>query len=153
MRRLAIAACGSAALLVCLSANAYGASAPNPCTVLHPSKIAAAFDRPSAPASKLTAYHEAGRSFRKCTWGKGKVTLSVTTGPSFTLGSFGGPGIRTHPVEGLGARSWYSHDDSPQFQYADVFFMRPPFYGDIHINGNLPFADILALARALYRAE
>jgi hypothetical protein len=31
--------------------------------------------------------------------------------------------------------------------------MRSPFAGDVHTNGNLPFVDILALARDVYRAE
>lgn len=156
MRRLIVSVCvPSAVLLLAVPAAATAASAPNPCTVIQPSKIADAFHRGGAPKSKLTSRHEDGRTERTCKWGKGKDTLSITTGPTYTIGGVGGPPgtIKTHPVEGLGAMSWYAHDDNPAYEYADVFFMHAPFSGDVHIDGNLPFADVLALARALYKAE
>jgi len=155
VRRLILSACAPAAVLLIAAPGALAAGAPNPCTVIHPSKVAAAFHRAGAPKSKLTSRHEEGGSFRTCTWGKGKNTLSVTTGPSYKIGGFGSPPgtITTHPVEGLGPESWYAHEDNPQFEFADVLFMHAPFYGDVHIDGNLPFADVLALARALYKAE
>lgn len=155
MRRAGLACCLVTALAAVGASGAWAANAPDPCTVLQPSKIAAAFHPKSVPSSHLTVRHELGKTFRKCTWGKGKTLLSITTGSSYTIGGFGGPPgtISTHPVEGLGAKSWYAHDDNPAYQYADVTFMHGPFSADVHIDGNLPFADILALARAVYKAE
>ena len=155
MRRVSLIGCVLAGATGFGASSASAAVPPDPCTVLHPSKIAAAVHPKAVPHSHLGIRHELGKTFRTCTWGKGKTTFSITTGPSYTLGGFGGPPgtISTHPVEGLGAKSWYAHDDNPAYQYADVLFMHAPFSGDVHINGNLPFADILALARSLYKAE
>ncbi len=148
---------GLAATAICLlsPALADAAGAPNPCTILQPSKVAAAFHQGSAPASHLTTSHELGKTFRTCTWGKGGRTFSIETGPRYTIGGFGGPPgtMTTHPVEGLGHESWYAHDDNPKYRYADVFFFHGAFYGDVHTNGNLPFADILSLARLVYKAD
>lgn len=148
----------AAAVAMCLAATptlAEAAGPPNPCTILQPSKVAEAFHQGSAPVSHLTTRHEQGKTFRRCTWGKTGRTFSIETGPRYTIGGFGGPPgtITTHPVEGLGDESYYSHDDNPMYEYADVFFMHGPFYGDVHTNGNLPFADILSLARLVYRAD
>ena len=136
------------------ASSAGAAPAPNPCGILTPHTLAASFHG-AVPASHLTSRHERGKTFKTCTWRQGKASLSVTTGPSYVLGGFGGPPsmIVTKPVHGLGPHSIYSHDDNPQFQFADVLFMRSPFSGDVHTNGNLPFVDILALARDVYRAE
>jgi len=156
VRRLILSACAPAAVLLIAAPNAVAGGAPNPCTVLQPSKIADAFHRGSAPKSKLTGRHEDGGKFRTCKWGKGKNTLSITTGPSYKIGGFGGGGpgaVSTHPVEGLGAESWYFHNDNPQFEFANVLFMHAPFSGGVDVAGNLPFADVLALARTLYKAE
>jgi hypothetical protein len=155
MRRAGLIGCVLVGAVALAASSASAASAPDPCTVLQPSKIAAAFHPKAVPSSHLSTRHEDGKSFRTCTWGKGKTTFSITTGPSYTVGGFGGPPgtISTHPVEGLGPKSWYAHDDNPAYQYADVFFMHGPFSGDVHIDGNLPFANILALARRVYRAE
>jgi hypothetical protein len=133
---------------------ASAAQPPNPCGILPAHTLAVSFHG-AVPASHLTVRHERGKTFRTCTWRQGKASLSVTTGPSYVLGGFGGPPgmIVTKPVHGLGSHSIYSHDDNPQFQFADVLFMRAPFSGDTHTNGNLPFVDILALARDVYRAE
>jgi len=153
--RNGVICCVLAGVALLGASSATAAGPPNPCTVLQPSKIAAAFHPKAVPGSHLTVRHELGKTFRTCTWGKGKTTLAITTGPSYKVGGFGGPPgtISTHPVEGLGANSWYAHDDNPAFQYANVLFMHAPFSGEVHINGNLLFADILSLARALYKAE
>ena len=156
MRRLILSACAPAAVLLIAAPGALAAGAPNPCTVIQPSKIAAAFHRAGAPKSKLTRRHEDGGTVRICTWGKGKNTLSISTGPSYKIGGFGGGGpgtISSHPVENLGPESWYFHNDNPQYEFANVLFMHAPFSGEVYIHGNLPFADVLALARALYKAE
>lgn len=155
MRRTVLIGCLLASGVPLATSSAYAAGPPNPCTVLQPSKIAAAFHPKAVPASHLTARHELGKTFRTCTWGKGKNTFSITTGPSYTIGGFGGPPgtISTHPVEGLGAKSWYAHDDNPAYEYANVTFTHGPFSGNVHVDGNLPFADILALARSVYKAE
>ncbi len=157
MPRLIASVCAAAAVvLLAVPAAATAASAPNPCTVIRPSKIADAFHRGSAPKSKLTSRHQNGRTERTCTWGKGKNTFSITTGPSYTIGGFGGGGpgtMRSHPVEGLGPESWYFYNDNPQYEFANVLFMRAPFSGEVDVQGNLPFADVLALARTLYKAE
>jgi hypothetical protein len=147
-----------AAAAACFSASpalVQAAGPPNPCTILQSSKVADAFHQASAPASHLTTRHEGGKTFRTCTWGKKGRTFSVTTGPRYTVGGFGGPPgtITTHPVLGFGQDSYYSHDDNPQYEYADVFFMHGPFSGDVHTNGKLPFADILSLAKVVYKAD
>ncbi len=147
-----------AAAATCLAVSpglADAAGPPNPCTVLQPSKVAKAFHRASAPSSHLTIRHELGKTFRTCTWGKTGRTFSITTGPRYTIGGFGSPPgtITTHPVEGLGDESRYAHNDNPQYEFTDVFFIHGPFSGDVHTNGNLPFADILSLARLVYTAD
>ena len=148
---------GLVAVATCLLSPtlADAAGAPNPCTILQPSKVADAFHQGSAPASHLTTRHELGKTFRTCTWGKGGRTFSITTGPRYTIGGFAGPPgtITTRPVAGLGADSVYAHDDNPKYEYADVFFMHGAFFGDVHTNGKLPFADILSLARLVYKAD
>jgi hypothetical protein len=151
---VAVALCATC-FAVCPTLAIAAAGPPNPCTVIHPSKVAEAFHQPSAPASHLTIRHEQGKTFRTCTWGKTGRTFSITTGPRYTVGGFGGPPgtMITRPVSGLGSESVYAHDDNPMYQYADVFFMHGPFSGDVHTNGNLPFADILSLARLVYKAD
>ena len=114
MRQLKSSFLAFAAAAACFSASpalAQAAGPPNPCTILQPSKVADAFHQASAPASHLTTRHELGKTFRTCTWGKKGRTFSITTGPRYTVGGFGGPPgtITTHPVLGLGQESRYAH--------------------------------------------
>ena len=154
MRALLLAALAATACLI-VSAAASAATAPNPCTVVPASTVAAVFQKSSAPPHHVSTRAEGpGRAYRTCTWQKAKNIFTITTGPSFTSGGYGGPpGFKLVHVQGLGPQGVYAYDDNPRYRFANVSFTHGSLSGDVNIRGNLPFSSILSIARTVYAAE
>ena len=150
-----IGAAGAIASL-CAAAAAGGAGAaavPNPCTLVSPAVVSSTVGLSSTLSGKLSTRPDGKVKQSLCTFTHGAATLEIVVAPHQPSGGYGGPPgmVMTHP-SGLGTGATFAYGTNPRFLFANASFTKGSLDGGVYDNGKLPTADILSLAKIVYKA-
>ena len=79
--------------------------------------------------------------------------LEIMIAPHQTSGGSGGPpGMVIQKPSGLGTGATFAYDTNPKYEFANASFTKGGFDAGVWDNGKYPNADILSLARLVYKA-
>jgi hypothetical protein len=154
--RLARAAATSVGLAVALSSAGSSAAAPtvpNPCTLLAAPLLSSAVGLSGVTLHSARSTRPDGK-FRQalCTFTHGAAKLEISIAPHQPPGGYGGPpGMVVTKPSGLGLGATFIYDVNPRYSFASAAFTKGGFDAGVWDNGKLPNADILTLARTVYK--
>jgi len=127
---------------------------PDPCTIVPVSTLWSTVGlRGVAQRGTVRIWPDGKRKQALCTFKHGDAKVEILIAPHAPLGPFGDPAgtVMTKP-RGLGAGATYTYDRSRAFTFASVVFIKGAFDADVWDNGKFSNADILLLARTVFKA-
>ena len=130
------------------------APVPNPCKVVPFSTISTSVGLQGASlVGKLSTRPDGTLKQTLCTFKHDAAALEIYVAPHQQSGGSGGPpGMVLSKPTGLGAGATFAYDQDPKYEFANASFTKGAFDAGVWDNGKFPAADVLALARIVYKA-
>ena len=129
------------------------ASVPNPCTLVPAATLSSAVGLKGVVLKgKVSTRPDGAAKQTLCTFKHGAAVLEIYIAPHQPSGGSGGPpGMVITKPAGLGVGATFAYDQNPKYEFANAAFTKGGFDAGVWDNGKLPAAEILGLARIVYK--
>jgi hypothetical protein len=137
-----------------IASAASAATVPNPCKIVPAGTVVSAVGLKGVSLEgKISTRPDGLAKQTLCTFKHGAALLEIYVAPHQQSGGSGGPpGMVIAKPSGLGSGATFAYDVNPKYAFANASFTKGALDAGVWDNGKFPSADILALARLVYKA-